>query len=67
MPEHRGIHYEVIKAESQWVWAIASTQELALRPRPPMRYSTRREAEAACRAAIDRALDPPPYRLVHRR
>ena len=53
---HRDVEYEITKVENQWMWTIYPNKKLAPRFKAPVSYSTKREAEAACRAAIDRAL-----------
>ena len=54
MSEHRGVAYEINKAETQWVWVIDPKDPASKGRLRAFTYSTRREADAACRKEIDR-------------
>lgn len=60
MSEHRGVEYQITKADNQWVWAIHARHQLVKNRSTDFTYSTRREADAACRKVIDRGSNATP-------
>lgn len=56
--EHRGVEYEITKAENQWLWTINPEERTSKTRSTVFTYSTKREADAACRTEIDRGLVP---------